>query len=123
MSDASRSLEDQSVPEERFDLLVDEFADEPGVTLPYETGGRGFGSSALKVNGSIFAMLTRDHLVVKLPRDRVTVLIGNGIGGPFDAGKGTPMKEWLTVLADDEDTWRTLAREALEFVARQSPRA
>lgn len=44
-------------------------------------------------------------------------LIGGGIGGPFDAGKGRPMKEWLTVTADDEATWLSLAREALNFVA------
>ncbi len=54
---------------------------------------------------------------MKLPRDRVDALIGNGIGGPFDAGKGRPMKEWLIATADDESTWLVLAREALIFVA------
>jgi hypothetical protein len=104
--------------EERFASLVDAFSQESGVTLPYESGGRGFGSTALKVNGSIFAMLTRGRLVVKLPRDRVTALIDDGVGSPFDAGKGTPMKEWLTVMRDDEGTWQALAREALSFVRR-----
>jgi hypothetical protein len=104
--------------EERFAALVDIFSQESGVTLPHESGGRGFGSSALKVNGSIFAMLARGRLVVKLPRGRVTALIDDGVGGPFDAGKGTPMKEWLTVMRDDEDTWQSLAREALSFVRR-----
>jgi hypothetical protein len=34
--------------------------------------GKGFGSSALKVEGRIFAMLTsRSEFVVKLPRERV----------------------------------------------------
>lgn len=103
-------------PEERFASLVDAFSQESGVTLPYENGGRGFGSAAFKVNGSIFAMLTRGRLVVKLSRDRVTALIDEGVGGPFDAGKGTPMKEWLTVMRDDEDTWQALAGEALSFV-------
>jgi hypothetical protein len=32
------------------------------------------------------------------------------------------MKEWLTVLADDEETWLALAREALAFVSRRSRR-
>lgn len=107
-------------PEERFEALVDAFAHEPGVTLPDGSGGRGFASGALKAKGSIFAMLTRGHLVVKLPRDRVSSLIQDGTGGPFDAGKGTPMKEWLTVLSDDEGTWHTLAREALTFVGRRA---
>ncbi len=54
-------------PEERFAALADEFIDSPGVSLPGETGQSGFGSGALKVNGSIFAMLTSGRLVVKLP--------------------------------------------------------
>lgn len=106
-------------PEERFEALVDAFAHEPGVALPDGSGNRRFGSGTLKVNGSIFAMLTRGHLVVKLPRDQVSSLIQDGTGGPFDAGKGTPMKEWLTVLSDDEGTWHTLAREALTFVGHR----
>lgn len=109
-------------PENRFTVLVDALVSLPGVEAPNESGQRAFGSSALKVNGSIFAMLTRGHLVVKLPRDRVNTLIQEGIGDTFDAGKGTPMKEWLTVVADDEDTWLALARDALEFVGRRSSR-
>ncbi len=101
--------------EEHFAGLVVQFAGRPGVSVPGES--RGFGSSALKVNGSIFAMLTGGRLVVKLPRDRVDALIKIGTGDPFDAGKGRPMKEWLTVAADDEETWLGLTQEALDFVA------
>lgn len=104
------------LPEERFNALVDEFRASPGVSVPGEPGRRGFGSSALKVNGSIFAMIAGGRLVVKLPRDRVDILIGTGTGAPFDAGKGRVMKEWLTVMADDQETWLALAREALDFV-------
>ena len=107
-------------PEEQFGALVAALAGRPGVTVPGESGRRGFGSSALKVNGSIFAMLTGGHLVVKLPRDRVDALIAKGTGGPFDAGKGKPMKEWLTVVRDDDETWTTLTEEALEFVGSRS---
>lgn len=103
--------------EERFVELAEHLASEPGVTLPDGSRQR-FGSSALKVNGSIFAMLSRGHLVLKLPRDRVSALIRNGAGSPFDAGKGTPMKEWLSVEGDDMEAWVALAREALDFVGR-----
>ena len=108
-------------PAERFATLVEAFADCPGVTLPEESGPRRFGTDALKVNGSIFAMLQGDQLVLKLPADRVDALIARGIGGPFAAGKGRPMKEWVTVTGDDE-TWLALARDALDHVRSQSRR-
>jgi hypothetical protein len=89
------------------------------VTGPADGPGRGFGRTALKVNGSIFAMLTRAHLVVKLPAARVSRLIEDGIGEQFDANRGTPMKEWLTVLVEDDASWEALAREALRFVGHR----
>ena len=104
-------------PAQRFDQLVEGFAGRPGVTAP--GGGRPrFGSSALKVDGSIFAMLTRGELVVKLPRARVSELVASGAGRPFDAGKGSPMKEWVVVADPDLEEWRVLAEEALAFVGR-----
>jgi hypothetical protein len=101
--------------EDHFANLGRQFVGRPGVSAPRES--RGFGSSALKVNGSIFAMLTGGRLVVKLPRDRVDALIKIGVGEPFDAGKGRPMKEWLTVTGEDGETWLGLTQEALDFVA------
>lgn len=100
----------------RFAALVQEFVSQPDVEPPGDPNRRRFGSDALKVNGSIFAMVTGGRLVVKLPRDRVDALISQGTGAPFDSGKGRPMKEWLTVVDDDGETWLTLAREALNFV-------
>jgi TfoX/Sxy family transcriptional regulator of competence genes len=109
--------------ESRFEELVRAFADCPGVETPGQSNRRTFGSAALKVNGSIFAMVTGGSLVLKLPRDRVDALIGSGVGAPFDSGKGRPMKEWLTVVDDDEETWRTLTGEALDFVRSKARRA
>lgn len=60
-------------------------------------------------------MLSHGNLVVKLPKSRVDALIADGTGGPYDAGKGSPMKEWLAVSPDAD--WSALAREALAFVA------
>jgi uncharacterized protein YndB with AHSA1/START domain len=84
---------------------------------PPKPSRREFGSNALKVNGKIFAMLVRGALVVKLPKARVAALIASGIGGHFDAGKGRPMKEWVTILATTAQ-WAPLAREAREFVGQ-----
>lgn len=107
--------------EARFAALVEEFAGCPDVELPGKSGRRRFGSEALKVNGSIFAMFVGGQLVVKLPRDRVDALIGDRTGAAFAAGKGRPMKEWVTVAVVDEETWTNLAHEALVFV-RSQPR-
>ena len=108
--------------EERFAVLAEAFAGVPGVELPGSSGTRGFGSQALKVDKSIFAMVTGGGLVVKLPPDRVEALIAEGTGAPFDGGKGRPMKEWLAVTAEDADAWLALANEALEFVRSRSAR-
>ena len=99
--------------EQRYAALVDELVGGPGVIPPAE--GSGFGASALKVDGRIFAMLVGDVLVLKLPKSRVDALVTAGEGGPFDAGKGRPMREWVT-LAPDAD-WTALAREARAFVS------
>jgi hypothetical protein len=103
-------------PEERFEVLVAELASTPGVVPPGP--GTGFGSSALKYQRSIFAMLVRDRLVVKLPKARVDELVAAGEGARFDANKGTPMKEWLSLGPESALEWPPLAREALEFVSR-----
>jgi hypothetical protein len=109
-------------PEERFAKLVESFVGTPGVTPPPDTpaAGKKFGSSALKVNNKIFAMLSGGRLVVKLPQDRVEALIAVGAGAPFDAGKGKPMKEWLAVDTERHGRWGALSREALVFVRTKS---
>ena len=103
---------------ELFEALCAEYAGVTGVTVPpprSERGGRGFGAEALKINNRIFAMLAGGRLVVKLPRARVAELIETGRGQPFDGGKGTPMKEWIT-LTGDEAECRALVVEAQAFV-------
>ena len=85
----------------------------PGVTPP--RGGSGFGRSALRWEGKIFAMLVRGRLVVKLPAARVDALVSDGEGVPFDANKGTPMKEWFSLGPASGRPWLPLAEEALEF--------
>ena len=69
-------------PDERYEDLVDELVGAAGVTPP--RGGGGFGRSALRFQGRIFAMLVRGRLVVKLPAGRVDALIEAGDGVRFD---------------------------------------
>ena len=100
-------------PDERYEDLVDELVGTAGVTPP--RGGGGFGRSALRYQGKIFAMLVRGRLVVKLPAQRVDALVEAGEGVRFDANKGTPMREWLSLDPDSGRDWLVLAREALDF--------
>jgi len=100
-------------PQERYHELVDDLVGVPGVTPP--RGGSGFGRGTLKFEGRIFAMLVRGRLVLKLPEERVSALIAAGEGLNFDANKGTPMREWLSLDPESGLAWEPLAREALDF--------
>jgi hypothetical protein len=97
-----------------FETLCEEYSKAADV----EFGGSraGFGSNALKVNGKIFAMVSsRGQLVFKLPAARTRELTDEGVGTPFDPGRGRLMREWLVLLKPSRVRARTLANEALEF--------
>jgi hypothetical protein len=82
-------------------------------------GKKGFGSSALQVNGKIFAMVSsRGSFVVKLPKHRVESLEASGAGQRFDPCHGRLMKEWLALQPTSKENWLSLAREAMRFVGR-----
>jgi len=98
---------------DRYLALVDDLVGIDGVTPP--PGGSGFGRGSLKYQGKIFAMLVRGQLVVKLPGTRVAELITAGEGAAFDANKGAPMREWLSVDPRSGLDWLSLATEALDF--------
>ncbi|MEJ2869534.1 hypothetical protein WCD74_17290 [Actinomycetospora sp. OC33-EN08] len=101
-------------PRECFDGLVTTLRDRPGVEPP-DPAGRGFGAGALRVRGSIFAMVQDEALVVKLPAPRVRELIDAGTGRPFGP---RPMREWVAVPEVSPGGWLDLAEEALAFVGR-----
>jgi hypothetical protein len=99
--------------DQRYSEIVEEFLGRPGVSRE----GRGFGSSALKIHGKIFAMLSSSgSFVVKLPRQRVAELVAAGHGTPFETRPGRVMKEWLDLNAESGQDWASLAEEALAFV-------
>ena len=99
-------------PAERFRAMVAATAGDPDVQPPDGAGGRRFGSEALRVGGSIVAMLVQGRVVLKLPRGRVDALIRAGAGEPFDNGRGRPMREWVA-LTGDPAADDGLLREAL----------
>ena len=110
-------------PEERFAKIVKALSGHPGVTPPSDTtqSRKKFGSSGLKINDKIFAMISsKGEFVVKLPEQRVDGLVTSGKGKRFDPGHGRLMKEWLTVETTSEKVWLQLAKEAMEFVASKT---
>ena len=96
---------------ERFAAVIAAFDDEPDVRL---SEARGFSRGGLMRSGKLITTLRGERLLLKLPAARVQALIATGVGAPFDANKGRPMKEWVTV--GDEADWLALAREAAAFV-------
>ena len=110
--------------EERFGVVVAGVAGQPGVTPPDSIpSAEKFGSAQeLRVDGQIFAMLSRGRFVLKLPAPRVRALTAAGQGQPFATGHGRPMREWLVVDPDAAIDWLNLAGEALVFVRGNGPR-
>jgi hypothetical protein len=102
----------------RFSPIVDSFSSDRQVTY----GGKGFGSSGLKVNGRLFAMIaSKGEFVVKLPKERVDELVRLKKGEYFDPGHGRLMKQWIT-LQVPPSAWIELAKEARMFVGSGSSR-
>ena len=102
---------------DQFAKLVEEVLSRSEATYGNEASKgarRSFGSTSLKANGKIFAMLVNDHLVVKLPEERVNALIDERAGDRFDNGR--PQREWLSVASDKYEDWLALAVEAESFV-------
>ena len=111
--------------DERWAALVATVLSEGAATYGNESGPQqAFGSTSLKTNGKIFAMLVKGRLVVKLDRRRVDELVQAGEGERFDPGDGRHMKEWLSVAepASDE-AWLALATESEAFVAKRPQRS
>lgn len=101
-----------------FSTIASMLSQQPGVTHGQD-GKKGFGSSALKVHGKIFAMVSSaGAFVVKLPKQRVEELVAAGQGQRFDPGHGRLMKEWLALEKGSTQEWLALAQEALQFVGR-----
>jgi hypothetical protein len=101
--------------EHRYALLVAALTSRTGVSVT-ASRKKGFGSTALCVNEKIFAMLSsKEQFVVRLPRERVDALVAAGHGTYFELGHGRSMKEWFVAGVDLDESWLSLAEEALSF--------
>jgi uncharacterized protein (TIGR02453 family) len=80
------------------------------------------GRPCVRRDGRFFASLEHrtGTLLVKLPRERVTRLIADGIGDPF-APAGRVFGEWLAVRAPDRGVWAGLLAEAHDHAGEVFP--
>lgn len=103
----------------RFADVVERYLGVEGVTCPgTEPGARGFGRGGLKVGGKLFAMVSQDRLIVKIPAERVDELVAGGDGDHFDPRKnGVAMREWLAVDPASTLDWHALTEEARAYVS------
>jgi|SRR5688572_7413177 len=110
--------------DERWAALVESMLAQSAATYGSDGPQRAFGSTSLKTDGKIFAMLVKDRLVVKLDRRRVDALVSADQGERFDPGHGRLQKEWLSVAESAPGaTWLELATEAEAFVAKRRQRS
>ncbi len=70
-------------------------------------------AEGLLVNGTLFAFLEGDDLVVEVPFARANDLVERGIATKFRV-EGQRARDWIRV--SDQQLWPELAREAHEFV-------
>ena len=82
------------------------------------TRGTMMGFPCLRFQGRFFASLDRTtaDLIVKLPVERVRELMAEGVGTAF-APSGRVFREWVSLPEANEDRWKDLIHEAMEFAA------
>lgn len=106
------------------DLTVEDMFDELAERMLGEDAaveqGRMLRAVGLKTSGKFFAMVVKGELVVKLPAQRVAVLVSGGAGRPFERGPGRPMREWISLRPADAAACAAYVGEARRFVAAQA---
>ena len=103
-----------------FAHLAERLSKDSRVDPPEMARSKGFGSKGLKVARKLFAFQSKGRLVLKLPSARVEALAASAAGQRFDPGHGRVMKEWIAIDLGSKPLWPRLAREALEFAARNA---
>ncbi|MBO6675639.1 MAG: hypothetical protein JJ908_11250 [Rhizobiales bacterium] len=97
-----------------FDKLVHQQGDKLGVDV-----GKMLHADALRVAGKGFAFATGDRIVMKLPKERIDELEGEGVGERMTMGSGLKqrtMREWIAIPCDEDEACLELADEARRFV-------
>jgi hypothetical protein len=72
-------------------------------------------ANAFCIRNKVFAMRVGDDLVLKLPPNRVTELVGAKVASSNVVG-GRVMKEWANLPPSTEKKWLALTKESLDYV-------
>lgn len=109
------------MPADRAIALFTRLAEHRGESWSYSESHK-FGSNALRVDGKIYAALTRSHrLLLKLPPARTAELLASKRAEPFESG-GRVMNGWITLAPDQAGDWMALSDEAFAFAITQRKR-
>lgn len=101
--------------EELYKDIAQELTDQFGSST-----GQMFGKPCLKAtNNKAFAAFFKEEMVFKLGQQKISFLKEKYPNSTnWDpSGKKRPMKDWIQVPIDFKDDWKTLAKQAHEFVA------
>jgi hypothetical protein len=82
-----------------------------------------FGMPSLKIKGKAFAGLFEDKMVFKLTGEPHKKALAERGAKLFDPMGGRPMKEWVQVPMSSAKQWKTLAEEAMNYVAKSAAKS
>jgi hypothetical protein len=93
---------------------------EIGLSIPDSEKSQMFGKPCFKIKGKAFMSLFQNCMVFKLTGEIHTEALSYDGSVLFDpSGKGRPMKEWVQVPFDYQESWAKFALEAQEYVLTQ----
>lgn len=100
--------------EEIYKAIGEELSNELGTS-----SGQMFGKPCLKTKSNkAFAAFFIEEMVFKLGQEEINFLKDKYPGSVnWDpSGKKRPMKDWLQIPAEFKEDWKSLAKQALDFV-------
>ena len=99
---------EKSTAEEQFGKIAE--------SIPDAKLSKMFGCPCIKApNGKSGAMLWKDNLVVKFPKEKVEAQLKSG-RQQFDPMGGRPMKEWIVIPPEESASWQALAQKSHDAV-------
>lgn len=85
--------------------------------IPDAVKSQMFGKPCYKVNGKAFCCFFQEEMVFKLTGDVHHEALSFDGSQLFDpSGKKRPMKEWVQVSFDYQDSWEKFAQAAADYV-------